>query len=81
MKFEKKLYVVIKKCESKTAWYADKIGTIQMVTNEIFPPDYIVIKKNQKNYPLIHFEDAEIITPSLVVKFMRWLDSEYKPKL
>lgn len=76
MKFEKKIWVIIKSCKHETAWYADKIGTIQRVTDELFPPDYTLIDKQQNKkskYPMIDKDDVEIVTPSILKRFLLWI--------
>lgn len=80
IKFEKTMYVVIKSCDSPTSWYANKVGTIHKVTDELFPPDYTTICAKNKDglYLMIHHDDAEVITPSMVKKFLLWLGKEQK---
>ena len=76
MRFKNKMWVVIKSCKKETAWYADKIGTIQRVTDELFPPDYTLISREQNGrglYPMIDKDEAEIITPSMVKQFLLWI--------
>ncbi len=76
MKLKNKLYIIIKNCDSKTAWYSDKIGTIQYVTDDLFP-DYgyntIDALSGKGPYPIIEKKDVEIITPTLMEKFLCWL--------
>lgn len=69
-KFKNKFYVVITNCDRKTAWYSNKIGTIQKVTDELFPPDYTLIYRKQHIYPMISNSDAvKLVVPSIVIKF------------
>jgi hypothetical protein len=79
----KKMYVVITKCDLKTAWYNDKVGTIQKVSNELFPPNYVVInrKQNKKGlYLIINKEDTCFIIPSLFEELLVWLNFTCKYK-
>lgn len=76
MRFKNKMWVVIKSCKKETAWYADKVGTTQRVTDELFPTHYTLISKYQNGrglYPMIDKDEAEIITPSMIRQFLLWM--------
>lgn len=85
IKFEKKFWVLIKKCDSETAWYKDSVGTLQYVTDELSNGDnirYTLIHEPAQScrergiYSFIEQADAEIITPTLLQKIAHWLNIE-----
>lgn len=82
MKFKKKFYVLIKKCPHIGVWYADKVGTLQYVTDELSDGEnirYTLIDEPARErgiYSFIEKEDAEVITPTLLQKIAHWLNVE-----
>lgn len=76
------MYIAIKNCKTSTAWYADKIGSIFKVDDEITFPNVYTIRLNHKkdkaNYGVVDLDDAEEITPSKIKKFLMWLGQEQK---
>ena len=87
--FKKKFWVLIKKCEHVGVWYADKVGTLQYVTDELStPPEhmrYTLVDEPARErgiYSFIEQADAEVITPSLLQRVAHWLNlnPEVKPE-
>ncbi len=82
IKFEKKFWVLIKKCEQVGCWYSDKVGSLQYVTDELSAENsvrYTLVNEPARSrgiYSFIDAADAEIITPSLLQKFAHWLNAE-----
>ena len=79
MKFKNILWVVIKSNSwGNDCWYAKQVGSIKRVSDDLLPPDFTLIDKKENGkglYPSIKFEDAEIITPSLIKKFLYFIGS------
>lgn len=67
-------WAIIKSCKESGFWYADKIGEIFRVNQELFPPLYnLTHNKKHGPYPLIDPDDVEIITPDLIQKFKTYI--------
>lgn len=85
-KFEKKFWVLIKKCPHVGVWYADKVGTLQYVTDELSDGEnirYTLVNEEARSrgiYSFIEAADAEIITPTLFQKNAHWLNIESQQK-
>lgn len=79
IKFRNKFFIIIKRCThfSTHCWYYKKIGTIQLVTDELFPPSsYTLIDKEFNGrglYPSIDISDANVIALTRTQKFLFWL--------
>lgn len=70
----KNQWVIIKSCQKSSWWYNDKIGEILRVNQNLFPPNYnLAYNKKNGPYPLIHHEDVEVITPTLIQKFKTYI--------
>jgi len=62
-KFKANKYVKIKSCKTPTHWYNNKIGKVYAVSDNIFPPDFLVIGRESKRgkYPMINEDEAEVV--------------------
>lgn len=72
----KRIWVKIIGCSKDTAWYANKIGTMELVYADFFPLQYMLLYSPKPGiYPVIDKENAKEVLPSFAEKMNYYLSN------